>query len=82
MLPMFSAKGMFSIMKTRHQLWIAKYPNAGEGRSFPLTGIENARPETQAAGRPRMDMNKLPFDPYEFIKVIPEWNNIQFDQEE
>ena len=53
MLPMFPAKGMFNIMKTRHQLWMEKYPNAREGRGFPLTGIENARPETVAAGHPR-----------------------------
>ena len=35
MLPMFPAKGMFSIMKTRHELWTEKYPNAREARSFP-----------------------------------------------
>ena len=67
MLPMFPAKGMFSIMKTRHELWTEKYPNAREARSFPLTGIENARPETVAAGHPRVDVSKLPFDPFEFM---------------
>jgi hypothetical protein len=82
MLPMFPAKGMFNIMKTRHQLWMLKYPNTGEGRAFPLTGIENARPETKAAGQPRVDISKLPFDPYQFIKLLPEWNNIEFDEEE
>jgi hypothetical protein len=71
MLPMFPAKGMFDIMKTRHQLWMAKYPNTGEARAFPLTGIENARPEAIAAGQPRVDVSKLPFDPFEFIKVLP-----------
>jgi len=82
MLPMFPAKGMFSIMRTRHQLWIEKYPHTGEGRDFPLRGIENARPETVAAGRPRVDVSKLPFDPFEFIKTLPEWNNIEMDQQE
>ncbi len=82
MLPMFPAKGMFSIMKARHQLWMEKYPNAGEARAFPLTGIENARPETAAAGRPRVDVSKLPFDPFEFMKSLSEWNDIQFDREE
>ena len=82
MLPMFPAKGMFNIMKTRHQLWMEKYPNVREGRGFPLTGIENARPETVAAGRPRVDVSKLPFDPFEFMKSLPEWNDIQFDREE
>jgi hypothetical protein len=74
---MFPAKGMFNIMKTRHQIWMLKYPNTGEGLAFPLTGIENARPETKAAGQLPMDISKLPFDPYEFIKLLPEWNNIE-----
>jgi arylsulfatase len=82
MLPMFPAKGMFSIMRTRHQLWMEKYPNTGEARGFPLTGIENARPETKAAGAPRVDVAKLPFDPFQFIQKLPEWNNIEMDQEE
>ncbi len=80
MLPMFPAKGMFSIMKARHQLWMDKYPNAREARAFPLTGIENTRPETAAAGRPRVDVSKPPFDPCEFMKSLPEWNDIQFDR--
>jgi arylsulfatase len=79
MLPMFPAKGMFSIMRTRHELWMEKYPNIGEGRAFPLTGLANARPETEAAAHPRVDVSKLPFDPYEFIKKLPNWDNIQFD---
>jgi arylsulfatase A-like enzyme len=79
MLPMFPAKGMFTIMKTRHELWMDKYPNAREARGFPLTGIENARPETLAAGRPRVDVSKLPFDPYKFIEQLPEWSNAEFD---
>jgi hypothetical protein len=82
MLPMFPAKGMFNIMKTRHQLWMLKYPNTGEGRDFPLTGIDNARPETKAASQPTVDVSKLPFDPFEFIKMIPEWSNIEIDQQE
>ncbi len=82
MLPMFPAKGMFTIMKTRHQLWIEKYPHAKEARAFPLTGIENARPETTAAGHPRVDVSKLPFDPFQFMETLSEWNDIQFDREE
>jgi hypothetical protein len=82
MLPMFPAKGMFNIMKTRHQLWIEKYPNVGEARAFPLTGIENARPETKAAGQPRVDVAKLPFDPFAFIKRLPEWDDVEFDKQE
>jgi hypothetical protein len=32
--------------------------------------------------KPRVDVSKLPFDPYEFIKVLPDWNNIEVDEEE
>jgi len=79
MLPMFPAKSMFTIMKVRHQLWMEKYPNKSEARAFPLTGIENARPDTNAAGQPRVDVNKLPFDPREFIKSLPGWENFGED---
>ena len=79
---MLSAKGMFSIMKTRHELWMQKYPNTPEARVFPLTGIENARPETKAAVQPRVDASKLPFDPREFIKKVPGWEGIEFDRSE
>ena len=82
MLPMFPAKGMFNIMKARHQLWMAKYPNTPEARDWPLTGIENARPETKAAGQPRIDVSKLPFDPKEFIKALPGWEGAEFEQSE
>ncbi len=82
MLPMFPAKGMFDIMRVRHQLWMLKYPNIDEARAFPLTGIQNARPETLAAGRPRVDVSKLPFDPYQFIKMLPNWDNSDFDANE
>jgi len=76
LLPMFPAKGMFNAMKMRHQLWIEKYPNKGQNRDFPFRNIENARPETKAASQPRIDPAKLPFDPREVIKRVPEWDNI------
>jgi arylsulfatase len=79
MLPMFPTKSVFTIMKVRHQLWMEKYPNKSEARDFPLTGIENARPETKAAGRPRVDVTKLPFDPRQFIKSLPGWENFGED---
>jgi len=82
MIPMFPAKGMFSLMRARHELWMAKYPNTPEARGFPLTGIENARPETKAAGRPRVDPAKLPFDPREFIKKLKGWEGTEFDRAE
>ena len=82
MVPMFPAKGMFSMMKARHELGMGKYPNTPEARDWPLTGIENARPETKAAGRPHVDVSKLPFDPKDFIKALKGWEGAEFDQVE
>lgn len=76
MLPMFGAKGMFNQMKLRHQTWATRYPNQGQNRGLPLTGIEGARPEVQAAGQFRVDPDRLPFDPYDFLQQQPEWENI------
>jgi arylsulfatase len=76
MLPMFPAKGMFSLMKTRHLMWKEKYPDKGQNRDFPLKGIENARPETIEATKPRIDPAKVPFDPRAAIKRVPEWDNL------
>ena len=81
MIQMFPAKGMFNVMKARHQLFMEKYPNTPEQRDWPLTGITDARPETVAAGRPRVDFSKLPFDPMEFIDKLPEWEGTEFDHE-
>ena len=80
LVPMFSAKGMFSLMSTRHELWMQKYPNMPEARDFPFTGIENARPATRAASQPRVDPSKLPFDLREAIKQVPGWAGTAFDQ--
>ena len=55
---------------------------APEARGYPLTGLENPRPPTKAAGQPRVDPSKLPFDPREFIKKVPWWEGIEFDRSE
>jgi arylsulfatase len=81
MIQMFPAKGMFNMMKARHQLFMERYPNTPEQRDWPLTGISNARPETLAAGRPRVDVSKLPLDPKEFINKLPDWEGTEFDLE-
>jgi hypothetical protein len=73
---------MLNLMKAREKLWMAKYPNTPEARDWPLTGIENAHPETKAAGQPRVDPAKRPFDPKEFIKALKGWEGTEFDQSE
>lgn len=82
LVPMLPALGMFNMMRARHQLWIERYPHVSEARNWPLTGIENARPETIAAGKPRVDVSKLPFDPKDFIKKLPEWEGAEWDKAE
>ena len=82
MIQMFPAKGIFNMMKARHELWMLKYPNTPESRDWPLQGIENARPETKAAGQLRVDPAKLPFDPKEFIKALKGWEGTELDQSE
>ena len=69
MLPMFPAKGMFSIMKTRHLMWKEKYPDKEKARAVAFTGIDNARPETKAIGNTLEQLREeLPFDPLEFLE--------------
>ena len=38
-------------MLARHEIWKEKYPNRPKARGVPITGIENARPETVAIGK-------------------------------
>jgi len=76
MLPLFPVKPMFSIMKTRHLMWKTDYPDKGQNRDFPFKNVVNARPETIAASKPRISADKVPFDPREAIKQVPEWDNL------
>jgi arylsulfatase len=79
MLPGFPAKGMFSIMKVRHLLMKERFPDKGQNRDFPFRNLENPRREVTEASKPRVDPDKVPFDPREFIKNLPEWENIDAD---
>ena len=84
MLPGFSTKGMFMEMKIRHELWKQKYPDRPQTRDFPFKGLENPSPKVKAASEPRINPDDLPFDPREFIKALPEWENTEqlwFDNE-
>lgn len=76
MLQLFPAKTMFSIMKTRHLMMKQAYPDKGQARDFPFKNVVNARPDTVAASKPRLDPKKLPFDPRAAIKQVPEWDNL------
>jgi arylsulfatase A-like enzyme len=63
-------KSPFNRMKLRHELWKRKYPDAKEVHGIPWTGIENASPEIRALAKPPLDLEKLPFDPLEYIKHL------------
>ncbi|VFQ46198.1 sulfatase-like hydrolase/transferase [Desulfoluna butyratoxydans] len=76
MLQLFTTKPMFSIMKARHLMMKSAYPDKGQNRDFPFKNIENARPESVEASKPRLDPEKLPFDPREAIMQVPEWDNL------
>jgi arylsulfatase len=55
-------------MRVRHELWKKKYPDKPKARGIPLTGIENARPETKNIGERIEELRKtLPFDPLEYL---------------
>ncbi len=62
MLPMFTTKGMFNVMKARHEMWMEQYPNTPEAFGFPFTGLENARPRTIEHAQPRFSPEDVPFD--------------------
>ena len=68
MLPGFTTKTMFDIMRARHNLWERKYPNTKHPRGMPLHGLENPRPEVIKAGEFRINPDDLPFDPKEFLE--------------
>lgn len=68
MLPGFTTKPMFDIMKARHELWIRKYPHGKHVRGMPLQGLENPRPAVKRAGEFRMNAKDIPFDPKEFLE--------------
>lgn len=68
----FHMKEPFKRMRARHELWKKKYPDRRHKHGLAYTGISNARPATRALSKPPVDLNKLPFDPLEFIKHLGE----------
>ena len=68
MLPGFTIKPYFDLMRERHNLWNKKYPHTKHVRGLPLKGLENPRPAVQKAGELRMNVEDLPFDPKDLLK--------------
>ena len=65
-------KSPFNRMRLRHELWKKKYPDQPERHGIPWTGIENATPEVKALAKPPLSLDKLPFDPLEYIEHLDE----------
>jgi hypothetical protein len=56
-------------MLARHHLWKKKFPDKEKARGVSFTGIDNARPETEAIPDDFEKLRtELPFDPLEFIE--------------
>lgn len=72
MVNLIHLKSPFNRMRLRHDLWKKKYPDLSERHGIPWTGIENATPEVKALAKPQMDLEKLPFDPFEYIEHLDE----------
>lgn len=71
-------KRPFNRMKLRHDLWKKKYPDSHEVYGIPWTGLANATPEIKALAKPQMDVEKLPFDPLEYIEHL---DQLPFDRD-
>ena len=66
-------------MRKRHELWKKEYPDRPAARGIPFTGLENARPETQALANPPVDLEKLPFDPLQYVDMELPWDGLDQD---
>ena len=68
LVPLIWQSGQWDRLLKRHLMWMDKYPNRPKARGIPFTGIDNARPETQAIGDRLMSLRgRVPFDPLEAI---------------
>ena len=79
MLPMFTTKGLFNVMRGRHQALMEKYPNIPEARGFPFAGVSNVRPETVAQTKPRFTKEQVPYDVQTILESQPEWAGFERD---
>jgi arylsulfatase len=73
MTTVFQHQEAFNRMRARHELWMKRYPNRPMAHGPAYTGLSNARPETIAVSQPPYDMERLPFDPLEYIEHDFEW---------
>ena len=82
LVPLIHTQGQFHRMLARHELMKTKFPDVPNAKGIPLTGLENARPETKRIyENVRRNMNAGPFKfdekDYREVdlpdKVDPDW---------
>jgi hypothetical protein len=73
---------MFNIIKVRHELWMAKYPNTPGGSRLPAHRHRECAPGNQGGGTGRVDPSKHPVDPREFIKQLKGREGAELDRAE
>ena len=79
LVPFLVTGSSFTRMRKRHELWKQKYPDRPTKRGVPFTGIANAREATKELAYPPVDMDKLPFDPLEYIDYELPWDGLDAD---
>lgn len=69
-------------MVARHELMKKKYPDMPNAKGVPLTGLQNARPETKRIYETvKRNLEEMPFDVKEYLevdlpaKIDPDWGN-------
>ena len=79
LVPYLHTSSGFTRMRKRHLLWKQKYPDRGVTHGVALTDIANARDATKALANPPVDLDKLPFDPLEYIDFDLPWDGFDPD---
>ncbi|MDJ0792413.1 MAG: sulfatase-like hydrolase/transferase [Acidimicrobiia bacterium] len=79
LVPFLGTSSSFTTMRKRHELWKQKYPDRPTKRGAPFTGIANAREATKQLADPPVDLDKLPFDPLEYIDFDLPWDGLDAD---
>ena len=79
LVPYLHTGSSFTQMRARTRLWKQKYPDRPTKRGVPFTGIANAREETKALSNPPVDLDKLPFDPLEYMTFELPWDGLDAD---
>jgi arylsulfatase A-like enzyme len=79
LVPYLSTSSSFTRMRKRHEIWKKKYPDSPTKHGVPFTGIANARDATKELSDPPVDLEKLPFDPMEYMEYDLPWDGLDAD---